>query len=141
MKTKIIKVFFILLCLCLFSCKKKVDDDYRPEFIGYWYCTDDQMNVFSITIDNNSHAFYHEELSNGGGADIKGKARANDKKLKIGRFYCFDILVYPYKVDTTLSRIVPTDNTGATAKRANWVMVLKGPIFHEGAGTYYKADY
>jgi hypothetical protein len=141
MRLLIIKIFFILLCLTLFSCKKKVDEDYRPEFIGYWYCVDDQMNLFTISIDNNSHAVYHEVHSDGGGGDIKGKARANDKKLKIGRFSGFDISDYPHKIDTASSRNVPTDNTGATTKKANWTMTLKGPMLYLGSGTYYKADY
>jgi hypothetical protein len=154
MKTKIIKLSLsaILLCLCMTSCKKKVDEDYRPEFIGYWYCapypfTDD--NSYIIYIDKNSDAIYQEFSYNNPppyASDairtIKGKARATGKKLKIGRLATFMLTEYPHKIDTAKSGSVPIDNTWSIYKKANWEMTIKssswGPFCD---GVYYKAYY
>jgi len=142
MKLKIIEIFFILLCLC--SCKKKVDEDYRPEFIGYWFCPGDygvsnSDFFYAINIDNNSYAVYSEYDNLGGGGphtQIHGKARANNHHFKIGRIYSFKIEEYPHKIDTATS-----NNTVPNGKKANWKMTLSKTLFHLGKGTYYKADY
>jgi len=135
-------IFFILLCLSLCSCKKKVDEEYRPEFIGYWFCVDDHSyDVFTIDIDSNSYAVYKEFNSGGGsGASIKGTVRANNNHLKIGRFSSFKIERYPQKIDTSLSTFTIPYADG-THKKADWKMTLKGPLLYMGSGTYYKADY
>jgi hypothetical protein len=145
MKLKIIKIFFILLCLSLFSCKKKVDEDYRPEFIGDWWCppgyggSGTEDFYYNISIDNNSNAVYSEYDNLGSGGphtQIQGKARANNYHFKIGRIYSFKIEEYPHKIDTATS-----NNTVPSGKKANWKMTLSKTLFHLGAGTYYKADY
>jgi hypothetical protein len=147
MKTKIIKLSLsaIFLCLCLTSCKKKVEVDYRPEFIGDWYASISDYN------------FVHFNISETGWADFdvywesnhfihKGKARANNRHLKIGRIWFFDIIEYPHKIDTTKERIPMTDKNGVE-RLANWKMVLNGIkpdvllMTYDGKLEYYKADY
>jgi hypothetical protein len=143
MRIIITKIFLLLICLSLFSCKKKIEDNYRPEFIGDWYCPAYNIYVCRITVDNNSNAVYHERPYGGSGeSTFKGKARANDKHFKIGRFHSFKIIDYPHKIDTALNNTlwVPDTHTGHP-KRPNWVMTLDGPLFYMGSGTYYKADY
>jgi len=139
------KIFLILLCLCLFSCKKKTEEDYRPEFIGYWYCPPPYSDAFSfsITIDNNSFAVYRGYENGQEGSSIHGIARANDKHFKIGRIYSFKIIEYPHKIDTASSNVYAPIGPPPwlTSKKANWKMTLKGPILHAGDGSYYKADY
>ena len=103
MKTKIIKLSLsvILLCLWMTSCKKKVDENYRPEFIGSWYCDwkpgGSDYPMFTIIVDSNSQAVY-QEYSDGKGASISGIARANDRHFKIGRIHHFGIKDYPHKI-------------------------------------------
>jgi len=143
MKLTYTNIFFILLCLSLFSCKKKVDENNRPEFVGHWYCpygdsgsgTEDFS--YDITVDDNSNAIYTSHTTLGGGdvSTIHGTARANDRHFKIGRIYSFKVIEYPHKIDTTSSIFI------VDGKKANWKMTLKGPIFHDGDGSYYKADY
>jgi len=144
------KASFIIICfsiLVFISCKKKVEEDYRPEFIGYWYCgpypfTDD--NWYDITIDKDSHALYieHSYDDEEGVRKISGKARATNDKLKIGRFATFIISEYPHKIDTTTSPTVPISEFSSIEKKANWKMTIKssalGPFCD---GDYYKADY
>ncbi len=121
----------------------KVDDDYRPEFVGNWMCFDNTDFIYVITIDKNSNAIY-EEIEYGGGdkAKIKGKARANNNKLKIGRFTDFKIIDYPHKIDTATSNIIVDEGHWmGKSMKANWAMKLKGHSLYMGDGTYYKADY
>ncbi|MFH2140833.1 MAG: hypothetical protein ABIJ97_00320 [Bacteroidota bacterium] len=94
--TKNIGVFFFLLCIL--SCKKQVENE-RPEFIGTWEwnCSDFYIDII---ISEDSHAIYEETSYSGGTTKVKGLARATDDKLKIGRFYHFNIIEYPHKVDT-----------------------------------------
>jgi hypothetical protein len=147
MKTKIIRlsVTVILLCLSMTSCKKKIDENYRPEFIGGWYCDwqpgGTNFNMFSIIVDSNSNAVY-QEYGDGKGASISGIARANDNHFKIGRLHHFDIRVYPHQIDTAGNTApwVPDTHTGQMEK-PNWSMTLTAPNFYLGSGTYYKADY
>lgn len=143
MRLIIIKILFTLLCLCLLSCKKKIDEDYRSEFIGNWYSAHNTGADFwyDIKVDSNSYATYTSHTALGGGdlSKIHGIARANDKHFKIGRIYSFKIIEYPHKIDTTSSSIYVQD--GLSNKKANWEMILKGPILHGGDGTYFRADY
>jgi hypothetical protein len=136
--------FFIILVLA--GCKKQVEKE-RPEFIGYWYSDNGADFWYDITIDKDSYAVYSSNSrigSGGGGSSIHGIARANDKKLKIGRIFNFKIIEYPHKIDTTSSNVYIPIRTGSwsiTLKKANWEMTLKGPKLHAGDGVYYKADY
>jgi hypothetical protein len=154
MKTKIIKlsVTVILLCLCMTSCKKKVDEDYRPEFVGEWFCPNNNYGsgtedmLYYMTVDNNSNAVYDEyHVTNGNNSKYSGKARANNHHFKVGRFISFKIEEYPHKIDTATSTImvpVPVTTFGSgNIKKANWKMTLGSTLFFSGKGTYYKADY
>ncbi|MGD0711326.1 MAG: hypothetical protein ABR968_09110 [Bacteroidales bacterium] len=140
MRIIITKIFLLLICLSLFSCKKKIEDDYRPEFIGKWYCPSGPNTNYSgpniITVDNNSNAVYYENSSS---LSFKGKARANSKHFKIGRFESFKIIDYPHKIDTASSNVYVIPQL--SSKKPNWVMTLDSPLFYLGGGTYYKADY
>ena len=143
MKSIIIKLFSIILCLALFSCKKKVDEDYRSEFVGDWQCPIETSNHdfgFTLSIDNNGNAHYSEYSWDGERNHIKGKARANDHHLKIGRIYSFKIEEYPTRIDTNIIKVYTYASDG-THPLANWEMKLSKTLFHLGAGTYYKADY
>jgi hypothetical protein len=111
------------------SCKKKIDEEYRPEFIGLWYGTVNYPIVYSLTIDSKSNAIFDYFNANGDEHFIRGKARANDKHFKIGRFASFKIVDYPHKIDT------------ATYPRPNWVMTLNHPLFYGSVGSFYKVDY
>ena len=144
MKTKITKLSLTAFILCLFiiSCKKKVDEAYRPEFLGDWQCpigTSNHDFGFDLSIDNNSNAHYSEYSWDGERDHINGKARANDHHLKIGRIYSFKIEEYPTRIDTNISKVYIY--AGGTHPLANWEMKLSKTLFHLGAGTYYKADY
>ncbi|MGD0711327.1 MAG: hypothetical protein ABR968_09115 [Bacteroidales bacterium] len=144
MRIIIAKIFLLLLCLSLFSCKKKIEDDYRPEFIGHWYCplsaTNNDQFSFSITIDSNSHAVYTEWYAGyQASTTLSGKARADDKHFKIGRFHSFKIIDYPHKIDTASSNVYVIPQL--SSKKPNWEMTLDHPLFYAGKGTYYKADY
>jgi len=147
MRLTIDKVLLFFLCMCLFSCKKKVDDDYRPEFIGYWQSNNGADWWYDINVDKDSYAIYtshtNPNIGNNIGSTIKGTARANDKHFKIGRIYSFKIKEYPHTIDTTDSNIwihqIVQNST--ISKKANWTMTLEGPILHGGDGVYYKADY
>ncbi len=136
------RLIIILFCFALLGCKKE-SVTQRPEFIGYWYCDFNQDFKYSISIDEDGNAVYQEHNMEGGGdgASIQGKARADDKKLKIGSLHHFTITEYPQQIDTTGSVIWTLTKNGSTAKKANWKMTLKGPNFYLGDGTYYKADY
>jgi hypothetical protein len=146
MNTKIIKLTMtaILLCFLMTSCKKKIEDDYRPEFIGDWQCpiggTTNYDFGFDLSIDNNANAHYSEYSWDGERDHIKGKARANDHHLKIGRIYSFKIEEYPTRIDTNIIKVYTYASDG-THPLANWEMKLSNTLFHLGAGTYYKADY
>lgn len=137
-----IKIFSIFLCLTLFSCKKKIEDDYRPEFIGFWYCPPNADNEWStIDIDNDGNAIYEGNTYKLTPATtIKGKARVNDNKLKIGRFNGFKILVYPYRIEDTINAPMIPSPTWSTQKKARWTMKIQGGIMHGGGGIYYRAD-
>ena len=142
MKLSTAKIFLIiLLCLSLFSCKKKIDDAHLPQFIGYWYCPPNTYSAFGYTIyiSSDGHGVYqvHDGLQIA--ETIQGTARANAKKLKIGRIYGFDITEMPQKIDTASSTVhVPLgpDTYADTTIKANWVMILG-----QYPAIYYKADY
>ena len=139
------KIISVIILLSLFSCKKKVDDE-NPELIGYWrsFSYDADFKVI-LSIEDNSEACYIvADYSSGAVKDRCGKARTNDKKLKIGRFYHFDIMEPPHLVDTTNSPYVSTDYTETNMKRANWEMRLSGlkpDVSIGGPLTFYKVDY
>jgi hypothetical protein len=139
MKTKIIKssLTVILLCLLMTSCKKKVDKDYRPEFIGNWTGWGNYPIEYSLVIDSNSNASFDYNNANGEEHFIRGKARANDKHFKIGRFASFKIVDYPHKIDTATTTILDP----FTWKKCNWEMTLDHPLFYGKGGTCYKAVY
>jgi hypothetical protein len=138
MKTIIIKTLLVLLCLSLFSCKKKIDENYRPEFIGYWFCPPGTFSeyAYDINIDKNSNGVYQMfqgwQVIN----TIRGIARASNKKLKIGMFHSFDITEYPNKIDTASSKVYIPIRPGLFSDtiKANWRMGLADVY-------YYKADY
>ena len=148
MKTKIIKLSLtaILLCILMTSCKKKVDDDYRPEFIGKWYShiPNEQYNFITLEITENGQADY---IIYWEGNDIhhKGTARANNNHLKIGRILYLKIVEYPHKIDTAVEKQY-VDGPNGFARLANWKMTLSGIkpdwlLLLSFKTDYYKADY
>jgi hypothetical protein len=129
-------IFLSFLTLGLIACKKD-SVTVRPEFIGFWFCDGNSDNPYYIKIGLDGSGFYQEMH----GPSIEGDARANDKKLKIGSLHHFTITEYPHKIDTSGSEIMTPTDEHFGLKKANWKMVLKGPNFYLGDGTYYKADY
>jgi len=142
MGTLLIKLLFISLGFCLFSCKKKVDENYRPEFVGFWYLSDDPYFYFSIKIGKDGYGVYQEiQYGLDTSASIKGYTKANDQKLKIGNLYHFTIIEYPHQIDTAISDTWIPNESFEHGVKANWKMVLKGPHSYRGSGTYYKSHY
>jgi len=131
---KIIAIYIIIYCLI--SCKKEVGEE-RPEFFGTWFGhTSD--TYYQIEIDENSNATYKEYSLLGGGTNTHyGKARANNKVFKVGRFRSFKIYEYPHEIDTSNSQIyVPDpDMFSMNKKKATWKMGLTN------FGAFYRADY
>ena len=140
--TKII--LLLLFCLCLFSCKKKVDEYYRPEFVGFW----------DAPLGGGAY-YVHLNISKDGIADYmlnsdgdiyrkNGIVRANNQHIKIGRMIYFKIIDYPHKIDTTIDHHLAACADGLI-KTANWKMTLDGPkpalFFDDGQRDYYKVDY
>lgn len=147
MKTKIIKLSLtvILLCLCFISCKKKVDDDYRPEFIGKWHSNipREAYNYITLEITQDGQADYMIYWE-GNAHHHKGTARANDNHIKIGRILYLNIVEYPHQIDTAVDKHYVTAGYGY--KLANWKMTLNGikpdwllKLCYKT--DYYKADY
>ena len=105
MRLIIIRILFVFFCLSFLSCKKKIDEDYRPEFIGDWYCPFNYGSTtsdfgFNIKIDSNNNATYQAHTYHGDGSTFDGIARANNRHLKIGRLHSFKIVEYPHKITT-----------------------------------------
>jgi len=138
----------VIFCIILFStigCKKQVEKE-RPEFIGTWFSRYGSVEYAKIVIDENSNAHYIFMDYGDIKGEHRGTARANDRKLKIGRILSFDILEYPHKIDTTSTSILaPTDASLTVWKKANWRMTLSGLhpqlLYLNGTFTYYKVDY
>jgi len=142
------KTWQIVFCIILFStlgCKKKIDDNYRPEFIGMWYSKNDNTDkriYFSISKDSHADYSLYEGMNN---VDYAGIARASDHHLKIGRIMNLKIIEYPHQIDTTIEKHDLIDYIGSH-KLANWKMVLNGifPLIlfrDQGKLEYYKVDY
>ena len=105
-----LKLSILLLCVCLFSCKKKVDENYRPEFVGDWHCPIGEPSNndfgFDLSIDNNGNAHYTEYSWDGDRDHINGKVRANNHHLKIGRVYSFKIKNIPPELTPILLKSI-----------------------------------
>ncbi len=148
MKPTVFKLFLsaILLCLCMTSCKKKVDENYRPEFVGKWHSDipGEAYNYIGLEITENSQADYMIYWE-GNATHHKGTARANDNQLKIGRILYLKIVEYPHKIDTAVEKHGAEGPDGSW-RLANWKMTLSGIkpewLLHLSFLTdYYKADY
>ena len=149
MKMKIfISCFFLLL---IFSCKKEVTEDFKPEFIGFWFSPPDGDGsgssdyFFSINIKKNGDGVftYHKNDCCSNEKIRAGKVRASDNILKIGWNNSFLIKTYPEKIDTAKSyHYTPIDPDNSISKKANWKMTLETSFFGpKCSGTFYKADY
>jgi hypothetical protein len=143
---KATKILLFVFCISLFSCKKKVDENYRPEFIGKWDSSipGEPYNHITLDITKDSQADYMIYWE-GNDHHHTGTARANDDHLKIGRVLYLKIVEYPHQIDTAVDKHYVTSDNG-TYKLANWKMTLNGIkpdwllklCFKTD---YYKADY
>jgi hypothetical protein len=126
----IISIFFVFTN----SCKKKVDD-VAPEFVGNWRSVGVKP-YYHFKISDVSDGFYRAHGFDEGPDDaIKGKIRIKDSKLKIGRFFKFEIIMSPTPIDTNNEKIYiePLWDDPAypiwphPTKLATWKMQLRSP--------------
>lgn len=122
---KLFKYIVFMFLLIISSCKKKIDLETRPEFIGYWVTTPLPGHYISIEITEDSKVSFFNELT---GKSIKGTFRANDNAILIGT-HKFKIIEYPHVVD-----IDTINNTSRS------LMKIEGPFLLGADGNYQKFD-
>ncbi len=138
------KPLLILILACVVStvaCKKV--NKNNTEFTGNWSPDVETYNDPSLYISENSQAVYTFNFE--GQKEYKGIARVCKNRLYIGDINYFEIIEYPYSIDTTIDRHYIWNNTIGRMMLANWKMVLYGlkPTSRHISfeTTYYKIDY
>ncbi len=117
--------YILLVMLTFCSCKKLVTRSNK-DFIGYWTVRPFTYdNIVSIDEDNDAE-YYSEGNSSSVEDDlsIKGKARCNGDKLKIGAWHKFHIDEAPHEIDTTSLNWIPG------LSKPNWQMKLNGTVYY-----------
>ncbi len=137
--SKIIGLLFIGI-IVVSSCKKEVDLDNNPIFIGEWYTNMGHNSGYGSTllIKENGDAIYSEfhgfYYHNG----FSGKARTNGTTITIDRIYNFNIIEQPTRVDTNKTYIV--QSWFYMHEPACWMMKVEGPLIWAASGVYYKRE-